>query len=177
MEGVTSNGITPDPNGPENQAPVHVPSSEPSSAKKSQAETAEKKVPVANTSSDSVTSPPPQTSTHRPTPRIQYRDFSEGVAHLPPYARSLLKIKVPVSVMLAEAKQSINSILSIGPGSILHFSKSCEDTLALEVAGLKIAVGETVKIGDKFGIWITSIILPDERFWVIGRQQQATRAK
>jgi flagellar motor switch/type III secretory pathway protein FliN len=67
--------------------------------------------------------------------------------------------------------------LNIGPGSIIQFNKSCEDTLTLEIAGHKFAVGETVKVGDKFGLWITSIVLPDERFWVVGRPELRVRAR
>jgi flagellar motor switch protein FliN/FliY len=109
--------------------------------------------------------------------RVAYRELDDGLRLLPPYSRSLLKISVPVTVILAESKQPLKAILDIGPGSIIHFHKSCEDTLTLEVAGHRFAVGETVKVGDKFGLWITSIILPDERFWVVGSREPAVRAK
>jgi flagellar motor switch protein FliN/FliY len=111
----------------------------------------------------------------RPPPR--YRELEEGLKLLPAYSRSLLRIPVPVTVILAESRQPLRAILNIGPGSIINFNKSCEDTLTLEVAGHPFAVGETVKVGDKFGLWITSIILPDERFWVIGGRKPAQRAK
>jgi flagellar motor switch protein FliN len=83
---------------------------------------------------------------------------------LPPYSRSLLKIRVPLSVTLAEKKQPLGQILEIGPGSILQFEKSCEDMLDLNVSNLAIARGEAVKVGDKFGLRVTSLILPSERF-------------
>jgi flagellar motor switch/type III secretory pathway protein FliN len=83
---------------------------------------------------------------------------------LPTYSRSLLKIRVPLSVTLAEKKQPLGQILEIGPGSILQFEKSCEDMLDLNVSNLAIARGEAVKVGDKFGLRVTSLILPGERF-------------
>jgi flagellar motor switch protein FliN len=83
---------------------------------------------------------------------------------LPPYSRSLLKIRVPLSVTLAEKKQPLGQILEIGPGSILQFEKSCEEMLDLNVSNLAIARGEAVKVGDKFGLRVTSLILPSERF-------------
>jgi flagellar motor switch/type III secretory pathway protein FliN len=83
---------------------------------------------------------------------------------LPPYSRSLLKIRVPLSVTLAEKKQPLGQILEIGPGSILQFEKSCEEMLDLNVSNLPIARGEAVKVGDKFGLRVTSLILPSERF-------------
>ena len=84
--------------------------------------------------------------------------------HLPPYTRSLLRIKVPVMVTLASKKQSIHEIIELGAGSIIKFEKSCEQMLDLEVGGLPIAQGEAVKVGDKFGLRINSMILPGERF-------------
>ena len=117
----------------------------------------------------------PRTATRREA--LRYQDMDEGIELLPSYSRSLLRIRVPVTVTLAVTKQSLEAILNIGSGSIIHFNKSCEDTLTLEVAGHKVAVGETVKVGDKFGLWITSMILPDERFWVIGGRQPTFRAR
>jgi flagellar motor switch protein FliN/FliY len=83
---------------------------------------------------------------------------------LPTYSKSLLRIKVPVRVTLASKKQSISRIVELGPGSIIQFDKSCEEMLELEVGGHGVAEGEAVKVGDKFGIRLTSLILPDERF-------------
>jgi flagellar motor switch protein FliN/FliY len=125
----------------------------------------------------SMKSHEPQSKPSDPPQRIQYEELEDGLGHLPCYSRSLLKIKVPVMVTLAEAKQPVENVLNIGPGSIIHFNKPCEDTLTLEVAGQKIAVGEAVKVGDKFGLWITAMILPEERFWVISNRSVAERAK
>jgi flagellar motor switch protein FliN len=108
---------------------------------------------------------------------IQYQELEDGLTQLPAYSRSLLKIKVPVMVTLAETKQPIENVLAIGPGSIIHFNKPCEDSLALEIDGQKVALGEAVKVGDKFGLWITSMILPEERFWVISNRPKVERAK
>jgi len=84
--------------------------------------------------------------------------------NLPKYSRSLLRIKLPVVVTLARKRQPVRLILKLGPGSILQFDKSCEETLELEVGERSVASGEAVKVGDKFGLRITSMILPDERF-------------
>jgi flagellar motor switch/type III secretory pathway protein FliN len=83
---------------------------------------------------------------------------------LPPYSRSLLRIRVPVVVTLAQKRQILRRIVELGPGSIIQFDKSCEETLDLDVGGHRVAIGEAVKVGDKFGLRITSIILPGERF-------------
>ena len=86
------------------------------------------------------------------------------ISSLPGYARSLLKIEVPVMVSLADKKQPIAEILDLRPGALIQFKKPCGDMLDLEVGGYRVAVGEAVKVGDKFGLRITSMITPDERF-------------
>jgi flagellar motor switch/type III secretory pathway protein FliN len=76
----------------------------------------------------------------------------------------LLRIRVPVVVTLARKRQPLGRVIELGPGSIIHFEKSCEEMLDLEAGGLAVARGEAVKVGDKFGLRITSIVLPEERF-------------
>jgi flagellar motor switch/type III secretory pathway protein FliN len=80
------------------------------------------------------------------------------------YSHSLLKVKVPVTVTLAAKKQPIGKIIELVPGSIIQFDKPCDEMLEMEVAGQPIAQGECVKVGDKFGLRITSMILPGESF-------------
>ncbi len=126
-------------------------------------------------SSAAAAATPPPSSPRRP--KIEYEELEDGIAQLPSYSRSLLKIKVPVMVTLAESKQPVQNVLDIGPGSIIHFNKPCEDTLALEISGQKVALGEAVKVGDKFGLWITSMILPEERFWILSNRAGIERAK
>ena len=92
----------------------------------------------------------------------------DGFGLLPKYSRSLLKIGVPVTVTLASKKQQVSKIVELVPGSIIQFDKSCDEMLDLEVSGAIVARGECVKVGDKFGLRITSLSLPDERFTPIG---------
>lgn len=84
---------------------------------------------------------------------------------LPGYSRSLLKIKVPVAAVLATARKPIKSILEFGVGSVIQFDKSCDEPLDVEV-GQTVVIGtaEAVKVGDKFGFRIHTILLPEERF-------------
>lgn len=94
-----------------------------------------------------------------------------SLEELPSYSRSLLRVRVPVVVTLASERQPIHRILEIAPGSIIQFDKSCEEMLQLAVADRVIAEGEAVKIGDKFGLRITSIVLPEERFYPLRAAQ------
>jgi flagellar motor switch protein FliN len=99
-----------------------------------------------------------------PQPKSESPRWQTGKREFPPYTRSLLRVRVPVAVTLAEKKQKLGRILEIGPGQILQFDKSCEESLDMQVSNCRIASGEAVKIGDKFGLRITYIVPPEERF-------------
>lgn len=83
---------------------------------------------------------------------------------LPPYIRSMLSVEVSIQVTLATKKETIQNITELAPGSIIRFDKACDQLLDLEVGDCRIAQGEAVKIGEKFGLRISSMVLPDERF-------------
>jgi flagellar motor switch protein FliN/FliY len=95
-----------------------------------------------------------------------------ATATLPGYAKSLLRIKVPVIVTLAAKKQPLSRIVELGPGSIIQFDKSCEEMLELHVNDQLVAEGEAVKVGDKFGIRLTSLVIPGERFKPVRNAQR-----
>lgn len=103
------------------------------------------------------------------------RPHPASVEDLPDYSRSLLRVEVPVVVTLAEKRQPLGWIVELGPGSIIQFDKSCEEMLELDVGGRPIATGEAVKVGDKFGLRITSVVLPEERFHPV--KSKATAGK
>jgi flagellar motor switch protein FliN/FliY len=73
------------------------------------------------------------------------------------YSRAVLAIKTPVSVTLARKKVSLQRIVELVPGSMLTFDAHCDEPLTLEAGGTPIAIGETVKVGDKFGLRIREI--------------------
>jgi flagellar motor switch/type III secretory pathway protein FliN len=89
---------------------------------------------------------------------------SRKIRALPAYARSLLRIQVPVVVTLATTKQTVGRILELGPGTMLHFDKPYDEPLKLSVGRCEVAVGEAVKVGEKFGLRIASMVLPAEKF-------------
>jgi len=102
-------------------------------------------------------------ATQHPTPPAETKP-SRPNTELPDYTRSLLHIQVPISVTLATKRQPIGQIMDLGAGSIIHFDKSCEEMLDLYVGDHPVAKGEAIKVGEKFGLRITSVILPEERF-------------
>ena len=74
------------------------------------------------------------------------------------YSKSILAITTPVSVTLCRKREPISRIISLAPGSMLTFEAHCDAPLVLEAGGTPIATGETVKIGDKFGLRIREIL-------------------
>jgi flagellar motor switch/type III secretory pathway protein FliN len=111
----------------------------------------------------------PKSEVAPPPPPPAPRAPSSEPATLPAYTRSLLRIPVPVIVTLAGKKLPLKKIIEFRPGSIIQFDKSCDEMLELEVNHQVVAEGECVKAGDKFGLRITSIRPPDERFVPVRR--------
>ncbi len=95
---------------------------------------------------------------------VPFFDGDDSFRALPSYARSLLRIDLSVRVTLARKRQRADDIIGLGPGQIIQFNKSCDEMLDLMVGHQRVAKGEAVKVGDKFGLRITSIVLPEERF-------------
>lgn len=77
------------------------------------------------------------------------------------YTRTVLSIQTPVCVTLARKRVSLQDIVNLVPGAMLTFDAHCDQPLTLEAGGSPIATGETVKIGDKFGIRIREVLTPD----------------
>lgn len=100
----------------------------------------------------------PAASGGDPKPRIF--DFSQ----LPPYSKSLLKVRLPVKVTLASKRQSVEEVMALCPGSILSFDKQCDAPIDISIGDQPIAQGETVKVGERFGVKISQMILPAESF-------------
>ena len=69
----------------------------------------------------------------------------------------ILKLSVPVIVKLAERKMSFSEVLRLGNGAIIEFSKSSDEPLELLINNKPIGVGETVKVGENFGVRLTQI--------------------
>ena len=60
-------------------------------------------------------------------------ELAQRLTQLPGYSRSLLRIQVPVVAMLATTRQPVSRVLELAPGTILHFSKPCDEPLSLYV--------------------------------------------
>ncbi len=103
-------------------------------------------------------------------------ELAHRLAQLPAYSRSLLRIQVPVVVTLAMTRQPVSRVIDLAPGTILHFSKACDEPLEVSVGGCEVAVGEAVKVGDKFGLRVTSMVMPEEKFEAVKPTKKRQRS-
>ena len=71
--------------------------------------------------------------------------------------RALMKLPVEVTVLLAQRKIELDQLLSVSPGSLITFDKSCEEPLELYINNQLYCRGEAVKIGEKFGMKIDEV--------------------
>src|SRR3954454_2621750 len=71
--------------------------------------------------------------------------------------RRILKLEVPVIVKLADRKLLLSEVMRLGVGAIIESLKSSSEPLELLINNKVIGVGETVKVGENFGLRITRI--------------------
>lgn len=69
----------------------------------------------------------------------------------------ILRLEVPVIVRLAERRLLLSEVMRLGTGAIIEFFKRSDEPLELLVNNKPIGVGETVKVGENFGLRITQI--------------------
>ena len=79
-----------------------------------------------------------------------------------------LKLSVPLLVRLANQSMSIGEIMRIGPGTILEFNRTVASELDLMINNCQIGRGVAVKVGERFGLRITSIGNVKERIDSLG---------
>ena len=88
-----------------------------------------------------------------PLLQVEHKYASQG----PTEVKRILHLSVPVIVKLAERKLTLSEILRLGTGAIIEFYKSSDEPLTLLVNNKAIGVGETVKVGENFGLRLTQI--------------------
>ena len=77
-----------------------------------------------------------------------------------PLPARLASIPVPVSVRLAQKRVPLSAVRALVPGSLITFEKGCEEPLELfvsDAARRPRAVGEAVKVGERFGLKVTAV--------------------
>ncbi|MFW6154755.1 MAG: FliM/FliN family flagellar motor switch protein [Planctomycetota bacterium] len=80
----------------------------------------------------------------------------------------LLRLHVPVVVQLAHKKMNVDAISKLAVGAIIEFDKSAEEQLELKIRDKTIGYGAAVKIGEKFGLRVASIVDVRETIQALG---------
>lgn len=111
------------------------------------------KAPSAAANPPSVATPPAGNPRRRP---------------LSPSLERILRIHVPVHVNIAERTMDVASIMELNVGSILEFGKAADSDLQLVVVNECIGCGQAVKVGENFGLQITTIGSMTERIHALG---------
>ncbi len=69
----------------------------------------------------------------------------------------LLTIEVPVIVQLGIRRMTVGEVMRLGVGAIVEFGKSAEEEMDLLANNKPIGKGHAVKVGENFGIKVSSI--------------------
>lgn len=88
-----------------------------------------------------------------------------GISSTPPSGLELvLDVPLKVTVELGRTRMQIRDVLELGKGSVVELDKLAGEPVDLLVNGKLIARGEVVVIDENFGIRVTDIVSPAERF-------------
>ena len=75
----------------------------------------------------------------------------------------LYEVPLQVSVEVGRARILLKDLLQMGEGYVVELDKMAGEPLDLFVNGRRIARGEAVRIGDKFGIKLTEVVSQSDR--------------
>ena len=85
----------------------------------------------------------------------------------------ILSMRVPVIVKLAEKPMTLSTVLKFNLGSVISFDKDAYQLVDLMVNNSTIGLGQTVKIGENFGLRITQIGQVEETIKSLGQTSAA----
>ena len=88
---------------------------------------------------------------------LQTQPHAPNSAPTPSELQRILRLQVPVIVKLAERRLMLSEVMRLGTGAIIEFFKSSDEPLELLINNKVIGVGETVKVGENFGLRITQV--------------------
>jgi len=111
---------------------------------------------------------PAPVKTTAPQPAAQTVQFAPLAPGAAPAAQSgldlILDVPLKVTVELGRTRMQIRDVLELGKGSVVELDKLAGEPVDLLVNGKLIARGEVVVIDENFGVRVTDIVSPAERF-------------
>lgn len=76
---------------------------------------------------------------------------------MPTDLKCLLQLEVPLIVLIAEHKLTVEEVRNLAPGAIIELPKESQEDLEILVNDQGIAMGKAVKVGENFGVRITFV--------------------
>jgi flagellar motor switch protein FliN/FliY len=76
---------------------------------------------------------------------------------MPTKREHLLHLEVPVIVELGRRKMRLQDVMTLLPGAIIDLGKDAEEELELLINNEVVATGSAVKVGENFGLRLTSV--------------------
>jgi flagellar motor switch protein FliN/FliY len=70
----------------------------------------------------------------------------------------VMDVPVEVTVEIGRRSMKIAELLRIGPGSVLELDKAAGEPLDVYVNNRRIARGEAVVVGDRYGVRLTEVL-------------------
>ena len=70
----------------------------------------------------------------------------------------VMDVPVEVTVEIGRRSMKIAELLRIGPGSVLELDKAAREPLDVYVNNRRIARGEAVVVGDRYGVRLTEVL-------------------
>jgi flagellar motor switch protein FliN/FliY len=81
---------------------------------------------------------------------------------------AIMKLDVPFVVVLGERRVNVKTVRQWIPGSILELPINAEEELDVRINNRSIGKGSAVKIGENFGVRISSIVGKESRINAMG---------
>jgi flagellar motor switch protein FliN/FliY len=75
----------------------------------------------------------------------------------------LQNIPVTISLEVGRTSLKIRDIMSLSQGSVVELDKLAGEPLDLLINNTKVAQGEVVLVGDKYGVKLTNVVPASER--------------
>jgi flagellar motor switch protein FliN/FliY len=88
--------------------------------------------------------------------------------------QSILKLEVPLIVQIADRMMAVGDVMSLTPGAIIELPKNADSELEVLVNNKQVGIGKAVKVGENFGIRVTSVGDLVERIEALGETPTAT---
>ncbi len=88
-----------------------------------------------------------------------FGELGEAPGSSRPAALSMVfDLAVPVAIELGRTRMSVQDVLALGRGSVIHLDRLAGEPIDVFVGDRRFAEGEVVVVGEQFGVRITRIL-------------------